>query len=178
MVSGPGRMRHVVAWLPHVRWVTCVLLWAVAIAVWMFSHLDLPLRAIAPFGLAAAICRTAVALLSRGGRPAPRSLSGLSLSADALLLTGLLDITGGPYNPFIVMYVPYVWIAAATLSSRWATLVATVSVAGFGWLVLDHVQAGLAEHHRLNDFPIHLFTMWFSAAAIAELVAWYVSRAR
>ena len=178
MVNAPDRMRHVVAWLPHVRWATCVLLWAVVVAVWVFSHLDLPLRAIAPFGLAAAICRTAVALLSQLGRPVPRWLSGLSLSADALLLTGLLDITGGPYNPFIVMYVPYVWIAAATLSSRWAALVATVSVAGFGWLVLDHVQAGLAEHHRLNDFPTHLFTMWFSGAAIAELVAWYVSRAR
>jgi two-component system sensor histidine kinase RegB len=101
-----------------------------------------------------------------------------SLSADALLLTGLLDITGGPFNPFIVMYVTYVWLAAVTVSPRWAALVTLVSVAGFGWLLLDHVQAEMAEHHRLNDFPTHLFTMWLSGVAIAELVAHYVARAR
>jgi hypothetical protein len=46
------------------------------------------------------------------------------LAADAALLTGLLDITGGPFNPFIVMYVTYVWLAAATLSPRWGFIVA------------------------------------------------------
>jgi two-component system sensor histidine kinase RegB len=30
------------------------------------------------------------------------------------------------------------------------------------------------EHHRLNDFPTHLFTMWISALAIAELVVHYI----
>jgi two-component system sensor histidine kinase RegB len=34
------------------------------------------------------------------------------------------------------------------------------------------------EHHRLNDFPTHLFTMWFAGAGVAELVAHYVARAR
>src|SRR5207249_3370837 len=65
-----------------------------------------------------------------------------------------------------------------TLSPRWGVLVALVSTVGFGWLVLDHVNAEMAEHHRLNDFPTHLFTMWLAGAAIAELVAHYVSRAR
>jgi two-component system, sensor histidine kinase RegB len=63
-------------------------------------------------------------------------------------------------------------------SKPWATAVALVSLAGFGWLVVDHLQAGLIEHHRLNDFPTHLFTMWFAGAGIAELVAHYVARAR
>jgi two-component system sensor histidine kinase RegB len=44
--------------------------------------------------------------------------------------------------------------------------------------VVDHLRAELLEHHRLNDFPTHLFTMLFSAAGIAELVAHYVTRAR
>jgi two-component system sensor histidine kinase RegB len=51
-------------------------------------------------------------------------------------------------------------------------------MSGFAWLFHDHVQAELAEHHRLNDFPTHLFTMWLAGAAIAELVAHYVARAR
>ena len=108
----------------------------------------------------------------------PPSLTGLSLAADAALLTGLLDITGGPFNPFIVMYAAYIWVAKVAVSPAWAVIVSVTSLAGFGWLVVDHLQAGLIEHHRLNDFPTHLFTMWFSGAGIAELVAHYVVRAR
>lgn len=178
MTTERDKVRHVVAWLSIVRWVTCILLWTVVVVVWLLPHLDLPLRTIAPLGLTAAICRTVMAVLIHRGHAAPRSLVASSLSADALLLTGLLDITGGPFNPFIVMYATYVWLAFVSAGPRWGVLVTTVSIAGFGWLLLDHVQAEMAEHHRLNDFPTHLFTMWFSGAAIAELVAHYVSRAR
>ena len=178
MSSRPDPVRHVVAWLTVVRWVTCVALWAVLVAVWSLRHLDLSLRAVAPFGLAAAICRTLVLVLHQRGRPVPRPLQGLAWCADAALLTGLLDITGGPFNPFIVMFVTYVWLAAVTVSPPWAVLVTVVSAIGFAWLVVDHVQAESVAHHRLNDFPAHLFTMWFAGAAVAELVAHYVSRAR
>ena len=137
-----------------------------------------PYAAISALGLAAAICRTVVA---RGIAPRAHGaaiLAGLSLVADAALLTGLLDITGGPFNPFIVMYAAYIWLAGVAVSPPWAVIVSVASLAGFGWLVVDHVQAGLMEHHRLNDFPTHLFTMWFAGAGIAELVAHYVARAR
>jgi two-component system sensor histidine kinase RegB len=178
MLNRPDDVRHVVAWLPVTRWVTCILLWVAVTVSWLFPHLDLPLRALAPFGLTAAMCRTIVTVLFQRGRYVPWALLGVSWSVEAALLTGLLDITGGPFNPFIVMYVTYVWLAAVTLSPRWGVLVALVSTVGFGWLVLDHVHAEMAEHHRLNDFPTHLFTMWLAGAAIAELVAHYVSRAR
>jgi two-component system sensor histidine kinase RegB len=154
------------------------MLLGVSVAAWLFVHLNLSLRTIAPLGLAAAICRTAIALLLQKQRAVPAPLLGLSLGVDAALLTGLLDITGGPFNPFIVMFVTYVWLATVSLSPRWGMFVAAVSVVGFGWLVIDHVRAEIAEHHRLNDFPTHLFTMWVSGAAIAELVAYYVGRAR
>ena len=171
-------VRHVVAWLPVVRWATVAMLWIVIGAAWLFPHLELSLRGIAPLGLAAAICRTlATALVQKRGH-APQALAGLSLAVDAALLTGLLDITGGPFNPFVVMFATYVWLATVTVSPRWGAVVASVSMLGFGWLVVDHVQAGMAEHHRLNDFPTHLFTMWFSGTAVAELVAHYVTRAR
>jgi two-component system sensor histidine kinase RegB len=76
------------------------------------------------------------------------------------------------------MYAAYVWAAAVVVSPAWGGVVSVMSLAGFGWLVVDHLQAGLIEHHRLNDFPTHLFTMWFAGAGVAELVAHYVSRAR
>jgi two-component system sensor histidine kinase RegB len=178
MVNNPADLRHVVAWLPVVRWSTGVVLWTVFAVAWLFPHLDLPLRAIVALGLGAAVCRTLAAAAFHVRARAPRWLLGLSLVADAALLTGLLDITGGPFNPFIVMYVTYVWLAGVTVSPAGGGLVATAAAIGFGWLVIDHLQAGLLEHHRLNDFPTHLFTMWLAGAAVAELVAHYVTRAR
>ncbi len=178
MASRREDMRHVVAWLPFVRWVTCIVLWVAVATVFLFPHLDLPLRAIWPFGLAAAICRTIVLVLARRGHQVAPAVLGICWCTEAALLAGLLDITGGPFNPFIVMYVTYIWLAVVTLGPQWGVVVSAVSVAGFGWLAIDHVQAELAEHHRLNDFPTHLFTMWLAGSAIAELVAHYVSRAR
>lgn len=178
MSDAPNQVRHVVAWLPVVRWATCAMLWIVIGTAWLAPDLNLSLREIAPLGLAAAICRTLVVTLLQTRGSAPPALLGVSLAVDAALLTGLLDITGGPFNPFIVMFVTYLWLATVSVSPQWGVIVGAVSVLGFGWLVVDHVQAELAEHHRLNDFPTHLFTMWFSGAAIAELVAHYVTRAR
>jgi two-component system sensor histidine kinase RegB len=178
MSNTSSEVRHVVAWLQPTRWITCVALWAVLAVVWLFPHLDLSLRGIRVLGLTAAICRTLVLVTSRQSGRSPRALLGLAFASDAVLLTGLLDITGGPFNPFIVMYAAYVWTAAVVVSPTWAATVSVVSLAGFGWLVVDHLQAGLMEHHRLNDFPTHLFTMWFAGAGVAELVAHYVARAR
>jgi two-component system sensor histidine kinase RegB len=178
MSNESSPVRQVVAWLQPVRWITCIALWTMLAVVWLFPYLDLSLRDIRVLGLTAAICRTLVVSFGRRGAGIPSSLLGLSFASDAVLLTGLLDITGGPFNPFIVMYAVNVWAAAVVLSPAWAATVTVVSLGGFGWLVVDHLQAGLIEHHRLNDFPTHLFTMWFAGAGVAELVAHYVARAR
>jgi two-component system sensor histidine kinase RegB len=153
-------------------------MFAVLTVMWALPGLDLSLRSIWPLGLVAVLFRSGVVLTAHRRGPVSSVLAGASLTADALLLTGLLDITGGPYNPFIVIYAVYVWLAAATVSPAWAIVVTIASLVGFGWLVADHLQAGLAEHHRLNDFPTHLFTMWFTGAGVAELVAHYVAQAR
>lgn len=157
---------------------TCALLWTFSGVAWLLPHLELSFGSVAPYGLAAAICHTAVAVVLHKQGRVPPLLIGIRLAADAALLTGLLDITGGPFNPFIVMYAVYVWLAAISGSPGYAGAVAVVAATGFGWLVVDHVNAELAEHHRLNDFPTHLFAMWFCGAAVAELVSIYVERAR
>src|SRR3954452_2423247 len=178
MSNASSEVRHDVAWLQPVRWATCSVLWVLLGVLWLFPHLDLSLREVSRLGLAAAIGRTLVVLASRRGETPPSALVGVALAADAALLTGLLDITGGPFNPLILMYAVYIWVGAVAVSPTWAAVVSVASIGGFGWLVFDHLRAELLEHHRLNDFPTHLFTMWFSGAGIAELVAHYVTRAR
>jgi two-component system sensor histidine kinase RegB len=119
MSDSSSAVRHVVAWLQPVRWATCLLLWAVTGVVWLFPSLDLSLRGVALLALSAALCRTVVLIGSQWWRSVRTSCIGLAWIADAALLTGLLDITGGPFNPFIVMYVAYAWAAAVVLSPAW-----------------------------------------------------------
>src|SRR6478672_7108616 len=134
MGNASSEVRHDVAWLQPVRWATCVVLWTLLAVLWLFPHLDISLREISRLGLTAAICRTVVVLAFRRERAAS-PLAGVALAADALLLTGLLDITGGPFNPFIVMFAVYIWIGAVGVSPVWAVVVSVASAVGFGWLV-------------------------------------------
>ena len=120
-------VRHVVAWLAPVRWATCAALWGILAVAWLFPQIDPPVRAIAFLVLAAAICRTAVVAWLHANGELPRRLAGFALVIDAALLTGLLDITGGPFNPFIVMYVVYVWLGAVYSTAVWGALVALIS---------------------------------------------------
>jgi two-component system sensor histidine kinase RegB len=168
-------LRQVVAWHRPLQWATCIALWS-TFAASLLPELQLPLREIAASGFVAAMLRTAVLRAGRGGSP-PRWLATLGIGADVVLLTGLLDITGGPFNPFVVIYAVGVWLAIM-LSTPAGIAVGLTAGVSFGWLLLDHLRAGLAEHHRLNDFPTHLFTMWFAGSCVADLVAHYVLRAR
>lgn len=167
---------QVVARVRSLRVASCIVLWVASLAALFWSSLALPRDAGVAGSIAAAL-RTLV--LVRQGAPAPQAevLLGLSLVSDTVLLAWLLDLTGGPYNPFIVVFPVYVWLAGVTTSRRWALLVATISAASLAWLVFDHLRAGQVAHHALTDLPTHLVTMWFSLTAVAELVAHYVARA-
>jgi two-component system sensor histidine kinase RegB len=50
-------------------------------------------------------------------------------------------------------------------------------LASYGVLIYWHAHELVPTHHRLNDFPTHLFTMWIAGAVTAELVAYFVGRA-
>lgn len=178
MAGASSKVRHVVAGLQPVRAITVVVLWAGLGVLWLVPHVGLSVRAVVWSGLAAAVGRTLVwAAQTRRGK-VPPALMGLALAVDAVLITALLDITGGPFNPFVVMYATSVWAAAVVASRAWAVVVGLVAIGGFLWLVVDHLPAGLAEHHRLSDLPAHLFTMWFAGAGLVELVSYYVARSR
>jgi len=139
MSNAPPDVRQDVAWLRPVRWATCAVLWTLLGVLWLFPHFDLSLREVSWLGLGAAMCRTTVVLAFHRRQSVSPVLLGVALAADAMLLTGLLDITGGPFNPFIVMYAAYIWVALVAISPVWATIVGVASVSGFGWLVVDHL---------------------------------------
>lgn len=47
----------------------------------------------------------------------------------------------------------------------------------YGVLIYRHIHELVPTHHRLNDFPTHLFTIWLAATVVANLAAYFIGRA-
>ena len=166
-----------VPWLARLRWARAAvdaLVIAISLAL---PSLDFPLRRVVPLLAVTALLNAAAAVRLSRGRPSLRSLSVTELLLLPLLLTELLELTGGPFNPFAVVYVVPVALAGLTLGAAYGVLVTAASVGGYSLLAFWHLTELVPGHHRLNDFPTHLFTMWFSIAMTAELAAYFLVQA-
>lgn len=57
---------------------------------------------------------------------------------DVGILTGLLYLSGGPNNPFGLLYVVQIALATVLLRAKWAWLLGALSFVGFGVLLVAH----------------------------------------
>ena len=105
----------------------------------------------------------------------PRVLCGTALALDALLLTGLLHSTGGPYNPFSVLYLVYITLAAVVLHARWTWFLALLSSGCYGFLFVSHIPLRHLDHGG-PEMNVHLQGMWLAFAVAAALTAYFVVR--
>lgn len=108
-----------------------------------------------------------------GARPA----LGLTLALDIVCLTALLALSGGPSNPFSLLYLVQITLSAVVLSRAWTWVLGLLSVVGFGFLFLAHVRVPVFEaHHAGEGFSIHLIGMWMAFAAAALLITVFIGK--
>ena len=67
-----------------------------------------------------------------------RKALGIALVCDLLSLTAILALSGGPANPFSLLYLVQITLSAIVLSKAWTWSLGTLSVAGFGFLFFVH----------------------------------------
>ena len=97
---------------------------------------------------------------------------GAVLVVDALSLTALLHLTGGPMNPFTALYFVFITMAAVLLGTRWVVALLACSIMGYAALfAIDDPVA-----HHAHDFRAHLRDMWIAFGVVAALVALFVTR--
>lgn len=103
-----------------------------------------------------------------------RHLIGGMLILDIVLLTGLLAVTGGPANPFTVVYLVYVTLASVTLGTAWSWTIVLSAIGGYATLFFW--QLPLPEHvmHE-GRLPSHLAGMWLAFGATASIIALFVT---
>ncbi|HTR02881.1 MAG TPA: ATP-binding protein [Thermoanaerobaculia bacterium] len=113
-----------------------------------------------------------VLLATRRRAGSARVLCGATLTFDTLLLTALLYATGGAYNPFSVIYLVHITLAAVVLGSRWTWFLAALAVGCYGLLFFGHRSSETA--HAMVGMRLHLEGMWVAFAVAAVLTAYFV----
>jgi two-component system sensor histidine kinase RegB len=159
-------------WLARLRW--GLVAGQIASVVLAYETLDVELN-LARIGFFVALTVTTNLLLFwhlRMDRPVSRTLCGAVLILDTIVLTGLLRETGGSSNPFSVLYLVHITLAAVLLDARWTWGLTVLSVLGYGSLFLSHEHAGHVGH----DFSSHLRGMWLAFTLTAALTASFVVR--
>jgi len=167
------------SWLVRLRWGAVIGQLITVLVVDRVMHIHLPLRPLLTIIATAAISNVACAVWARRQQRIEESTFGLVLVADVLLLTGLLYLSGGPFNPFSFLYLVHIALAAVVLSERWTWALAVLSLASFGALFLlpvhgtvDHSDASMhGEHLRM-----HLEGMWVAFGVAAGFIVYFVQR--
>ena len=102
---------------------------------------------------------------------------GAFIVLDVFLLTGLLYFSGGPTNPFSIIYVVYIAMSAVMLSPRWTWTIAALSVLSFGALFVVHVPNQHMGHaHGGGGFQTHLYGMFVALVLAVALITYFVSQ--
>ena len=102
---------------------------------------------------------------------------GAFLVLDVLLLSGLLYLSGGPTNPFSIIYVVYIAMSAVMLAPKWTWTIAGLSILSFAILFVAHVPSehlGHADHG--GGFQTHLYGMFIALVLAVALITYFVSQ--
>ena len=165
-------------WLLRLRWLAIGGQALTLFIAWRLIHLPLQLPLlVSVFGFTA-FTNVALAYLPESLRQRPQTLQAV-LVADVLLLTLLLAFSGGPENPFSILYLLHVVLAAVLLDRRWALIISTLSIVLFAALF----RCSMPTHslHRLHEtapgvLNVHLLGMWIAYSLVALISAYCVTR--
>jgi len=107
----------------------------------------------------------------RGAAPREPVLAAV-MALDVLVLTGLLYLTGGPFNPFSFLYLVYISLATVLLRARYTWMLVGLSLACSGLLFLDHVELRLPAVSHQEHMRWHLWGMWVAFGVAAAYIVY------
>jgi two-component system sensor histidine kinase RegB len=105
----------------------------------------------------------------------------LPMAIDVVLLTALLFLTGGPFNPFSFLYLVHVALAAVVLPQTLTWSLVALALACYGMLFLGERFIPLSIFPQLShadQMRVHMQGMWFAFAVSAVFITIFVTRLR
>ncbi|HPH68105.1 MAG TPA: ATP-binding protein [Kofleriaceae bacterium] len=139
----PERTAVNVHWLVRLRWAQIAgQAGTVAVAHFVLG-MSLPLAPLSALITVALVSNILIELRYVTGAAAQQRVVddwqiAVIMALDISLLTGLLYLTGGPHNPFGLLYVVQIALAAVALRAMWTWTLVGFSFLGFGILLLGY----------------------------------------
>ncbi len=164
-------------WLITLRWVVIIGQIAIIAAVDRFMGIALPLLPMAGIVALEALSNVGGVLWRRRATEIGEAALGLLMLIDVALLTALLYVSGGPFNPFSVLYLVNIALAAVVMSPLWTWTLVVLSLACFGTLFLGHLPLA-GEHHGAHEprISMHLQGMWIAFGVAAAFIVYFIER--
>jgi two-component system sensor histidine kinase RegB len=170
---------HNMAWLVRLRWVA-VLSQGVTVLSVRFLGMELDSLRLYALVALALLSNVACAAWLRQKPEVREWMLAAIMAFDFVLLTALLEGSGGPSNPFTVLYLVHIALAAVVLKPRYAWTLAAMSTACFFTLFLLSADGGMMAMHQhmghQTAMTMHLRGMWVAFAVAAAVIAYFVTR--
>ena len=107
----------------------------------------------------------------------PQQTLGAIFCLDTLCLTVMLGLTGGPNNPFSLLYLVQITLSAIVLRKFWTNVLGALSTACFGLLFFFHLPLAVFEtHHTEQGLSPHLIGMWIAFVIAAALITFFTGK--
>ncbi len=152
----------------------------VQLAVVLISHygLDvaLPLPALLSVIAVVAVINGLSGWRARGGRAVADSELFMHMLVDVAGLTALLYLAGGASNPFVMLMLLPLTMAAAALPPRYSWTMAGVIVVCYTLLMFVYRPLGDDLHIHSKPFALHVVGMWVAFVLSVAVVAYFVVR--
>ena len=170
---GPGihkaAPRIALPWIIRLRYAMAAGQILMAVAVDQLLEIDLPLEWVC---VGPALVAGSNYWLSRRAREAESAVIAWLFVLDTLCLTAVLMLSGGPNNPFSLMYLVNITVSATILTQRQTWAIGAMSCLSFASLFWSYRPiAALEMHHHGAGVNLHLTGMWVGFAMASLLVA-------
>ncbi len=100
----------------------------------------------------------------------------IQLILDVAILTILLYLSGGSTNPFTLMFLLPLVVAASVLSMRYIWSIALLTISAYSFLLFNYIPFIPLEHHMEGHFSVHIIGMWWGFVISAALIATFAAK--
>jgi two-component system sensor histidine kinase RegB len=166
-------------WLLRMRWGAVAGQTATILGTLLLFRLPLPLVALLVIIVVTVASNVALQKWMQSTRVVSPRLVATVLAFDTLSLGALLYFTGGPSNPFSVLFLVQITIAALVLGTGTTAAIVALSAAVYAFLFFANVPlAGMEHMHHsgTSAFNLHLQGMFVAFTLAAVLIAYFVTR--
>jgi two-component system sensor histidine kinase RegB len=168
-------------WLVQLRWGALVGQLLTILIVHLGMNIKLPIVSVLVVFATEAGSNALFMFWARRATFGNSSILVVPMALDVVLLTALLFLTGGPFNPFSFLYLVNVALAAVVLPPTLTWGLVVLALGCFGMLFLGERFVPLSIFPQLShadQMRVHMKGMWFAFAVSAVFITYFVTRLR